>query len=127
MTEDWRLPELDYAFLASWAGIQADGTKTAVGMGFLRVVQAAATPIAVAGRIRVFNDSDPTPFSIRVVHPRVKRSHRGDGPDQAGGSTGAGGGWWSRWPTSRAGRSWYTSSSIRSQAQVSRRRSPMTS
>ena len=69
MTADSRPPELDYAFLASWAGIQADGTLTAVGMSFLRVRQVATTPMAVAGRIRLFKDSEPAPLAIRIASP----------------------------------------------------------
>src|SRR5512133_4149194 len=49
MTADSRPPELDYAFLASWAGIQADGTLTAVGISFLRVRQVATTPDGKGG------------------------------------------------------------------------------
>ena len=62
-------PELDYAFLASWAGIQADGTLTCVGMSFLRVLQAPVTSMAVAGRIRLFDQSPPTQLGIRVAIP----------------------------------------------------------
>jgi len=69
--EAHRKPELDYAFLASWAGIQADGTLTAVGMSFLRVRQAPITPIAVAGRIRFFSDSQPAPLAIRIATPNA--------------------------------------------------------
>jgi hypothetical protein len=69
MTADSKPPELDYAFLASWAGIQADGTLTAVGMSFLRVRQVATTPMAVAGRIRLFKDSQPAPLAIRIATP----------------------------------------------------------
>jgi hypothetical protein len=64
-----RPPELDYAFLASWAGIQADGTLTAVGMSFLRVRQVTATPLAIAGRIRLFKSSQPAPLAIRIATP----------------------------------------------------------
>ena len=69
MTADSRPPELDYAFLASWAGFQADGTMTAVGMSFLRVRQVATTPMAVAGRIRLFKDSESAPLAIRIATP----------------------------------------------------------
>jgi hypothetical protein len=66
-----RPPELDYAFLASWAGIQADGTLTAVGMSFLRVRQAPLTAMAVGGRIRFFIDSEPVPLAIRIAAPNA--------------------------------------------------------
>lgn len=61
--------ELDYAFLASWAGIQADGTLTAAGMSFLRRKQSDHSPIAIAGRIRMRSDLESAYLTIRLSPP----------------------------------------------------------
>lgn len=55
------MAELDYAFLAQWAGVQNDGTLTAVGMSFVRVTAPAPGQVfafCVAGRIRGPHDDD---------------------------------------------------------------------
>lgn len=46
--------ELDYAFLAQWARVNADGTLTAIDASFLRVgIRIGGVfPVAVAGRVR---------------------------------------------------------------------------
>jgi hypothetical protein len=65
-----RPAELDYAFLASWAGLQPDGTMTAVGMSFLRVQrQDMPMSLAVAGRIRVYGASEGARLTIRMTRP----------------------------------------------------------
>jgi hypothetical protein len=65
-----RPPDLDYAFLASWAGLQPDGTMTAVGMSFLRVSrQDTPMTLAVAGRVRLYDDASETQLTIRLVSP----------------------------------------------------------
>lgn len=69
-TGDGRPPDLDYAFLASWAGLQPDGTMTAVGMGFLRVPrQPNPMTLAVAGRVRLYDDVPEAQLTIRLVSP----------------------------------------------------------
>lgn len=65
-----RSADLDYAFLASWAGLQPDGTMTAVGMSFLRVTrQDSPMTLAVAGRVRLYGDVPETQLTIRLESP----------------------------------------------------------
>lgn len=69
-TSGKRPPDLDYAFLASWAGLQPDGTMTAVGMSFLRVTrQESPMTLAVAGRVRLYDDVSETQLTIRLMSP----------------------------------------------------------
>lgn len=57
--------ELDYAFLAHWARVNADGTLTAVDASFLRVAVPPETllPLAIAGRVRFIDE----PYSAELV------------------------------------------------------------
>lgn len=62
------LPDLDYAFLAEYAKVEAQGTLTVVGASFTRLrvpTLPAAIPLAVAGRLRVATGE--TPVQLRVV------------------------------------------------------------
>lgn len=59
--------ELDYAYLAQFARVGADGTLTALDASFLRLVAPAGVgiPLAVAGRIRFL--SEPYEADLTVV------------------------------------------------------------
>ncbi|GEM_PF-6730895 len=60
--------ELDYALLAQWARVNADGTLTVVDGSFLRVraPRGSHIPLAVAGRIRFFGEPYQTSITVTL-------------------------------------------------------------
>ena len=64
--------EFDYAFIADFAKVEANGTLTAVGASwtFVRVARLPASHrMAVAGRVRAPVDVASIPFRIEVIAP----------------------------------------------------------
>ncbi len=63
--------ELDYAFPAQWARVNADGTLTAVDASFLRVASPLGAPMsfAVAARLRFRGGLQECGFRLDVVSP----------------------------------------------------------
>lgn len=73
MTEiEQELPNLDYAFLAEFARVDANGTLTAVGASFTHTI-AAALPmghlISVGGRVRMAENGPSFPLAISFKGP----------------------------------------------------------
>lgn len=73
------LPNLDYAFLAEYAKVEANGTLTSIGASFTRI-SAVSTPVgqfmSVAGRVRVAEAALSCPLAITFIgaggSPEVK-------------------------------------------------------
>lgn len=64
--------ELDYAFPAQWARVNADGTLTAVDASFLRVTAPLGMPMsfAVAARLRFRGGLTACDFRVEVRPPQ---------------------------------------------------------
>lgn len=70
------MPELDYAFLAQWAGVQSDGTLTSVGMSFTKVQVhelGGMFSFALACRFRGHTDDPDIPLEVSVSSPMGER------------------------------------------------------
>lgn len=69
---EMNLPNLDYAFLADFAKVDASGKLTSVGASFTHLT-AATLPtsqiMSVAGRVRVAEESGPLPLLVRFIGP----------------------------------------------------------
>jgi len=76
MTPPGDLPNLDYAFLADYAKIDANGTLTSVGASFT-IIQTPELPatqlLSVAGRLRMAEDSKSVSLSFVFAGPASPR------------------------------------------------------
>lgn len=66
------MAEIDYAFLADFAKVEANGSLTVVGASWTHLtarILPAAHRMAVAGRIKARADEDPIQLSVTVSGP----------------------------------------------------------
>lgn len=71
--------ELDYAFLAQWARVNADGTLTAVDASFLRVFirKGGMLPLAIAGRVRFLEPPYEADLTVELKVGNVSLDYSG--------------------------------------------------